>query len=224
MTPTNPLDPPLHGYRGVATPPPVMTRPAGLTVTVSRQAGSRGGTIAEAVGQRLGWQVFTQEMLDFLALDPAGHAELSADLPATARLWAAGAAAQFVAGRSPSAEVAAVARLVFTLAARGQSVLVGRGAGFLLPAESTVAVRVVAPTPRRVKYLAQRFRLTEPEAVAEVDARDRRRAAFLAELVDRDVADPVGYDLTLNSDRLGVDRCAELIVQTVRTKQPDGES
>jgi hypothetical protein len=213
-------DPPLHGYRGIATPPPVAVRPAGPAVAVSRQAGSRGGTIAEAVGGRLGWQVFTQEMIDYLALDPARHAELTADLPGTARLWATGAWEQFAAGRGMSPEVAAVAKLLFTLAARGNVVLVGRGAGFLLPAASTVSVRVVAPGPRRVKYLADQFRLTEPDAANEMVARDRRRAAFLAELVDRDIADPAGYDLTLNSDRLGVDRCADLIVGAVRAKAP----
>jgi cytidylate kinase len=213
--------PPLHGYRGTPTPPPRAIRPAGVSVAISRQAGSRGATLAEAVGRRLGFAAYTQEQLDFLALDPAGHAELTTDLPESARLWALASAERVVRDRKPPADAAAVVRVVFALAARGGVVLVGRAAGFLLPAEFTVSVRVVAPVGRRVKYLAERFRLTDVEAAEEVAARDRRRAAFLGELLDRDVADPAGYDLVVNTDRLGVDVSAELIAAAVRAKTPD---
>ena len=105
------------------------------------------------------------------------------------------------------------------LAARGEAVLVGRGAGFVLPTATTVHVRVVAPVGQRVAYLSQWMRLTEPEAAAEVRARDRKRAEFLAALADGDPNDPTAYDLLLNSDRLGVEACAELISQAVRAKQ-----
>ena len=70
-------------------------------------------------------------------------------------------------------------RVLLAVAARGDAVIVGRGAGFLLPAESTVHVRVIAPFERRVAYFAQSLRLSREEAAAEVRARDERRAEFL---------------------------------------------
>ena len=70
-------------------------------------------------------------------------------------------------------------RVLLAVAARGDAVIVGRGAGFLLPAESTVHVRVIAPLERRVAYFAQSLRLSREEAAAEVRARDERRAEFL---------------------------------------------
>ena len=217
--------PPLHGFRGVATPPPTARRPRGLTVAVSREAGSRGGTIAAAVGRRLGWQVYDQEMLDFLARDEGARAELASEVPDPARQWAAAELVELVRARGLAAgsDLAAVAELVLTLAAKGEAVLVGRGAGFLLPAESTVHVRVVAPFEQRVAYMGQWLRLTEAEAAAEVRSRDRKRTELLAALAGRDVADPCGYDLVLNSARLGVDACAELIALAVRSKQLPAE-
>ena len=217
--------PPLHGFRGTATPPPTARRPRGLTVAVSREAGSRGGTIAAAVGRRLGWQVYDQEMLDFLARDEAARAELEADVPDPARQWAAAELVGFVHARglTPGSDLAAVARLVLALAAKGEAILVGRGAGFLLPADSTVHVRVVAPFEQRVAYMGQWLRLTEPEAAAEVRSRDRKRTELLAALAGRDVNDPAAYDLVLNSARLGVDACAELVALAVRSKQLPSE-
>src|SRR5581483_12010496 len=194
--------PPLHGYRGAPTPPPAVLRPRGLTVAVSREAGARGGTVAAAVRRTLGWQVYDHQLLDFLARDEAARGALLADVPAAAR-----------------SDAVAVAQFVLTLAARGEAVLVGRGAGFLLPPATTVHVRVVAPVGERVAYLGQWLRLTEAEAAAEVRRRDRKRAEFLAALTDRDPDDPTCYDLVVNSGRLGLEASAELIAQAVRAKQ-----
>ncbi len=219
--PSETAEPPRHGYRGAPTPPPAILRPRGLTVAISREAGARGGTIAAAVGRRLGWQVFTQEMLDFLARDEAARTELMADVPASARLWADAETSRLTRARdlAPGSDAAAVARFILTLAARGDAVIVGRGAGFLLPAATTVHVRVVAPLETRVAYLSQWSRMTEPEAAAEVRARDRRRAEFLAALTDRDPNDPTAYDLLLNSGRVGPEACADMVAQAVRAKQ-----
>ena len=220
--------PPLHGYRGAMTPPPPAQRPRGFTVAISREAGSRGGTIAAAVGHILGWQVFTQEMLDFLAHDESARSEVLEDLPPASREWAELELTRATRGRelASRSDAVAVARLVFALAARGEVVVVGRGAGFLLPPESTVHVRVVAPLSQRVAYMGQWLRLTESESAAEVTRRDRKRNELLATLSNRDVADPTAYDLVVNAGRLGIAACAELIAQAVRAKQlpADGPS
>jgi hypothetical protein len=222
MTPAADAGPPLHGYRGTPTPPPLVSRPLGVTVAVSREAGSRGGSIAASVGRRLGWQVYTQEMLDFLVQDDAARAEVLAEVPEAARLWAelefGRLAAEWKVPKGSGTE--AIARLVLALAARGNTVLVGRGAGFVLPRPTTVHVRIVAPVAQRVAYMSQWLRLTEDEAAAEVRSRDRRRAEFLAALTERDVTDPAGYDAVLNSALLGIETAAELIATVARIRQP----
>lgn len=64
---------PLHGYRGDA-PDEGAAQPRGLTVALSREAGARGTTIAHKLGDILGWQVFDQEMIDYLIVNDAGRA------------------------------------------------------------------------------------------------------------------------------------------------------
>lgn len=213
-------EPPLHGFRGELTPPP-LTRPQGLTVAVSRETGARGGGIATLVAERLGWQMVNQEMMGYLTQNESAREELLTDLSTAGREWANRQVDRLVAERQVvGPEAVELIRLVFLVAARGEVVLVGRGAGILLPTETTVNVRVVAPLEQRVAYLGQWLRLTAAEAADEVEARDRVRSAMHQALANRDPSDLSQYDLVLNSGRLGDAVAAELIVQAVRAKQP----
>jgi hypothetical protein len=209
--------PPLHGYRGAVTPPPVGEHPRGLTVAVSREAGARGGSIARRVGRLLGWPVYDQDALALLARDESARRELLADVPAPAATWADRRSAA-VAGTVGAADTSELVKVLFALAARGEVVIIGRGAGVLLPGESTLNVRVIAPHAERVAYMAQWLRMTTEEAAAELAARDRVRAALHAALTGKPASDPTQYDLILNSGRLGEVGSAELIVQAVKAK------
>lgn len=212
--------PPMHGYRGVPTPPP-LAHPRGLSVAISREAGARGGTIARKVGELVGWQVFDQDSLDYLLQNDTAREQLLAEVPAAARAWADAHFARLQRNQklATDADTTGMIKLLLAVAARGDAVIVGRGAGFLLPPESTVHVRVIAPFERRVAYFAQWLRLTKEEAAAEVRARDERRAQFLMTTLGRNPADATGYDMIVNADRLGVEGTAQFIGWAIRTKQ-----
>jgi cytidylate kinase len=216
--------PPLHGFRGLDVPS-IMVKPRGMTIAITREAGARGGSIARRVARALGWQVFNQDMLDYLNRDSIAREELIADLPPGATAWANEQLDKLSATYriSPDSDTANVMRLMLTVAARGDAVLVGRGAGFILPADSTVHVRIVAPIDQRISYMAQWLRLTREEATEEVKARDGRRAAFLSHLFPQDSSDIYRYDLVLNSTRLGEEASTEIILRAVAAKQPSSE-
>src|SRR5262249_35579105 len=112
----------------------------------------------------------------------------------------------------------AMARMMLALGATGEVVLVGRGAGYLLPREATLHVRIIAPLEDRVAYMSQWLRLTVDEAAEQVRLRDSRRADFLSTHFHRQPADIYQYDLLLNSSLLGEELCAELIAQAARGK------
>src|SRR4051812_43418150 len=84
------MEPPLHGNQGDREPLPELEAPLGLTVAISREAGARGGSIARRVGKKLGWQVYTQELLEFLGNNEAARSHVLADVPAAAASWADG--------------------------------------------------------------------------------------------------------------------------------------
>ena len=111
-----------------------------------------------------------------------------------------------------------LARIILALGAQGEVVIIGRGAGCILPAESTLNVRIVAPLNDRIAYMSQWLRLTEKEAAEEVRLRDSRRAEFIPTHFHRQPGDIYQYDLILNSTLLGEDLVAELIARAARAK------
>jgi cytidylate kinase len=214
---TGPMQPgPLHGYRGENVPEVAGRWPASLTIALSREAGARGGSIARRVGRKLGWQVVDQELLEFLTQDEHAFQEV----PDAARQWADERLDQLLRARVLTNEpgVVALARAVLMLGSQGEVVLIGRGAGYLLPPATTLHVRIIAPESDRVAYMTQLLRLPSDEAAEEVRRRDAKRAEFLTAQLGCSTDDPYPYDFVLNSSRLGEEASAELIAQAARGK------
>ncbi len=213
---------PRHGYQGDrASPPPRPPIPGGLTIAISREAGARGGTIGRRVGRKLGWQVYDQELLEHLIQDSNVQQGLVESLTDQAAGWVQQQLRDLIeAGQlDPNPPVVSLARLGLTLGAQGQVVLIGRGAGFLLPRASTLHVRLVAPLEDRVAYMSQCLRLTLEEAGQRVRLRDARRVEYLATHLHRQPGDLYGYDLVLNTSSLGEDLCAELVIHAARARE-----
>jgi cytidylate kinase len=215
-----PGETPLHGYRGAGEEEATPHVPAGLTIALSREAGARGASIARRAGEKLGWEVYSQEMLEYGTQNAALHQDLVDKLSPESSAWADRLLKQFLdqpnASHNPS--IVALARLMLALAAQGNVILLGRGAGFLLPRRTTLHVRMVAPISDRIAYMSQWLRLTEEEATEQVHKRDRRRAEFLATHFYRKPNDVHIYDMILNTSMFGEDRSADLIAAAAKAK------
>lgn len=212
---------PRHGFQGNrAPPPPPSGIPAGLTIAVSREAGARGGTIGRRAARKLAWQVYDQEVLEYVAQEGPFRRDFEDPLSPAAADWAEERLQELLRAErvSQHPSIVNLARVILALGAQGGVVLIGRGAGCLLPPATTLHVRVVAPLGERIAYLAQRERLSVEEASDRVQLRDHRRAEFLTAHFHRQPGDIYQYDLLLNSSLLGEDLCAELVAQAARAK------
>src|SRR5438552_3853857 len=88
-TPTDqPGQSPLHGDRGGRLLSPSRPRvPRSLTIAISREAGARGASIAQRVGARLGWQVYTQELLEYSLQNELMRQDILDSLTPEAAAW-----------------------------------------------------------------------------------------------------------------------------------------
>src|SRR5437016_9545270 len=144
---------PRHGFQGNRAPlPETPLIPAALTVAISREAGSRGGSIARRAGRKLDWQVYNQELLEYIAQESAFRQSLLDNLPPAAAPWLQERLEQLRREYElgPDSAVLEMCRIILGLGAQGNVVLLGRGAGNVLPAESTLSVRIMAPRQDRV--------------------------------------------------------------------------
>jgi hypothetical protein len=214
-------DSPRHGFQGdrAARAGPALV-PASLTIAISREAGSRGGSIAQRAAAKLGWQVYRQETLEYIAQEGTFRQDLADHLTQPAKHWVEENLDRLLReqnlSRHPS--VLELARIVLALGASGEVILIGRGAGCILPARSTLHARVMAPLADRIGYMAQWLRLTVEEAAEQVRLRDERRAQFVDTHFHRRPGDVYQYDLVLNTSLLGEELGADLIVQAARAK------
>jgi cytidylate kinase len=216
---TDSSESPLHGYRG-DRPRDLPFLPGGLTIALSREAGSRGTSIAKRAAEKLGWQLYTQDVLEYLAQAGNGQQELGQNLTPAMTHWVEEEMERLHGqlGNAWPPALYEMAGILFTLAAAGEVLLIGRGAGCILPAHSTLHVRVIATFQDRVAYIAQWLRLAPEEAAEQVRLRDARRADYLRSHFQRDIADVYQYDLLLNSSLLGEDLSAELLAEAARAK------
>jgi cytidylate kinase len=216
-----PRESPRHGFQGDrGAPPAPRSGPSALTIALSREAGGRGGSIARRVGRKLGWQVYDQELLEYMAQEAIVSQGVLDEPPQTPADWPEARLRQLLHDRALNEHptIVNLARVILALGAQGQAVLIGRGAGYILPRETTLNVRIVAPLHERIAYMGQWLRLTVEEATERVRLRDERRIGFVTANFHRDPNDVHAYDVILNSSLLGEDVCAELIAQAARAR------
>jgi cytidylate kinase len=183
-------------------------------IAISREAGALGHTVAAEVGHRLGWPVYDREILEKIGEDmrrPTRHLQAVDERPGSwLEDFLAGMTSQYSV--SPDRYLKYLVGAVRGLGEIGQCVIVGRGANFILPAETTLRVRLVASAEDRARVMAQRLHLGLREAAAWAERTERQRGEFVRRAFRHDVTDPHHYDLVLNMSRLAVDEAAEVIV------------
>jgi cytidylate kinase len=97
-------------------------------------------------------------------------------------------------------------------------VVIGRGAQFILAKDAALRVRVVCPYEQRVAGYAEREGVNEAEAERTLERVERERQTFIQRHYDRDVGDPVHYDIVVNTESMPPDQAADVLVAAYRSK------
>lgn len=115
------------------------------------------------------------------------------------------------------------AKIIKELAKQQSCIIIGKCANHLLrDYENTVSVYIEAPRAFCVKNVIERLGVTEEEAHRMIYQTDRYRADYYKYYTGGETwTNPVLYDMTLNSDRMGMDKCTELIIQYLKIKLGD---
>src|SRR5205823_6542575 len=184
-------------------------------ICISREAGAGGGAIARLVGQRLGWKVYDNELIEAIAhrmgvpLDEVRTLDELA--PSVVQDWLLPLREEYYAPQE--AYLDHLAKLIEAIGRAGESILVGRGAGYMLPRGTTLSIRVVAPLKVRAQRLAERMGVSVRTARRAARDLDRRRVQFDRTMHRANSNDPHNYDLVLDSHRLGLEIAADIPVR-----------
>ena len=197
----------------------------GPWLTVSRQVGAGGTALAERIAHTLGWQVFHREVVDAIAKNEGMRERILSQLDERA----VGALGDWLAhmlvpeSLTRGAYLREMMQVLWTVARKGRSVLLGRGANWLLDPAYGLRVRLVAPADTRVRAVAETRDLSLERAERAVREDDAQKARFVRQVYDRDIEDPLGYDLILNTGGIDLDTAFHLVRTALRDKLGAGE-
>ncbi len=199
-------------------------------ITISRQTGAGGHSLAEALLDRMreshsslfeGWQILDQKLCEKVLDDPQMKVSLESLLTEKFVKDMEDYLSQIFAGRSPQIAVFhKIAGIVRTFASIGKVIIVGR-AGSLLTRDLPLGVhaRIVASKESRVATMMRQFHLSKAEAEAQVREQDRSRANLVKTYFNgKDIDDPLLYDMVWNGDSVPIPAIASFLLQLVEQK------
>ena len=182
-------------------------------ITISREPGSGGRIVAQRIAERLGMDLFHQEILHEMAKSTRASARLLATLDEKAlsvlQDWIS-----TLVNRShlwPDQYLKHLMNVIGSIGKHGRAVMVGRGANFILPPDGRFRVRIVAPLETRVQNVAREFGVTPDEAKRRVLRTDSDRRAFVRKYFHADITAPVNYDIVINTGTVSIDGAVEAI-------------
>jgi cytidylate kinase len=197
------------------------------TITIEREYGAGGGVIARKLARRLGWKLWDQELTCEIArvakVDQSVVERMDERCDSMfyrlMKVFMRGSMEQSLPVRQmghfdADSMVEFMRRVISGAASEGNSVIVGRGAPFLLRERpDTFHVFVYAPHEEKVRRLVEAGK-TEDEAVDEIDSVDRQRVIFVKRYFGMDWPTRELYHMMINS-KVGDDVVIDSILSEV---------
>ena len=198
---------------------------ASKIITISRQFGSGGRTIGREVANRLGIPFYDKELVDQIALEsgfaPDFIEENGEHSPGRSRL-AYAFCNQGVPGVMNGMSTAdflwtVQCSVIQQLAQQGPCVIVGRNADYILKDRTDcLDVFIHADMDHRCDRIVRLYGESEKSPEARLNEKDKRRAINYQHYTGRTWGQVSNYDLCLDSGKLGIDACVELIVSLTK--------
>jgi cytidylate kinase len=186
-------------------------------ITISSQPGSGGRVIARQLADRLLIDLFDRDIVKEIA----ESAHISRTVIETMEKKRFSGVQDFISSLVndrylwPGVYLEHLMKVVAVIASHGNAVIVGRGANFLIPPEERFSIRVIAPVDIRVTNVTKTFGVTREEAKRRVINRENKRAAFIRQSFNADVANPDNYDLVINTSRGDIDAAVSAVIGLV---------
>jgi cytidylate kinase len=111
----------------------------------------------------------------------------------------------------------ATQEILTKLASRPGVILLGRGSQVIFKdRKDALHMRLVAPLPLRIQRTAQLLSISAKEAAKNVTELDKSRASYLRDFYSADVDDAKLYHLTINTGLFDYDKTCEIIKHAMR--------
>ncbi len=216
--------------RHVPKKPARPRKKAGPVVTISREYGCQGKTIANRLAERLEnemaekkeWKVISKEILDSaaqsLGLEPD---KISYVFNFEKRGIIDDIIAAFTDKyyKSDRKIRNTLRDVIYSFGEEGHAIILGRcGATITRDISNSLHIRLIAPEEFRVDRISKRLDMSKKEAEKEVKEMDQNRAELRNSFAGRNI-DDVDYDLIFNVSSIDDEQVVEMIMHGMKVKQ-----
>jgi len=189
-----------------------------FTITISRQAGAGGSEIARLLAQKTKMDLMAGQIIQHVAESSKMSTKVIETLDekamTTMESWIN---SMFVSRHLwPSDYLKHLTSVIATIGKHGNAIIVGRGAGYILPPETTFRVKIIAPLEYRIQSMMRIRNLSRPDAQSYIEKRDADRIAFVKKYFQADAMDPLNYDLVINTEKVGIEGAVDTILIAFR--------
>ena len=204
-----------------------------IVITIARQYGSGGRTIAQMLSERLGIHYYDKELLKLASEDSGINEDLfrNADehVKTTQLFKIAHSVYKGELIPPESDDFTSMenlfnyqAKVIQDLAEKESCVIVGRCADYVLKENpNVVSVFIHADKKFCLERALERNSMTEKEMQKYIEKTDRFRGDFYRYHTGNEWADARNYDLCLNSGKLGFQKCVEEIKSYIKIRFND---
>lgn len=194
--------------------------------TIGREFGSGGQYVGEKLAERLGIKFYDKELLQQASKDSGFCEEIFEnhdERPTNSFLYSLVMDTYSVNGYSTASFLdmplnhkvfLAQFETIKKIAEQESCVIVGRCADYALADHpDCINVFIKADMNSRIKLVSKRANITEAKAKEMIQKQDKQRASYYNYYTSKKWGDSKSYDLCLDSGKLGLDGCVEMILK-----------
>lgn len=200
-------------------------------ITISREFGSGGRSVGKRVAELLDVPYYDKKLVEQVAVETGFDEKFIEQEGEYASPWQSllsyaftggGGSRQHMNGLSTADFLWVIqCRVILDLAEKGPCVIVGRCADYILrDREDVLNVFIHAPIPYRADRVVRLYGESDQSPEKRLEEKDRRRRAYYKHYANRDWGMGQNYHLSLDSSLVGVERCAQLILDVARNPEP----
>ena len=193
-------------------------------ITISREFGSGGRTVGRMIAERLGIPFYDKELVDQVALESGfapNFVEEHGEHSPGKSLFSYAFIPQGVPGVMNGLSTADFlwniqCSVILQLAEKGPCVIVGRNADYILKDRpDCLHAYIHADMDFRADRIVRLYGESEKSPQARLQEKDKRRRVNYQHYTGRAWGQAQNYDVCLDSGRLGVEQCADIIISMV---------
>lgn len=200
-------------------------------ITISREFGSGGRSVGHRVAELMGVPYYDKELVKQVAVETGFDEKFIEQEGEYASPWQSLLSYAFAGGNGARQHMNGLStadflwviqcRVILDLAEKGPCVLVGRCADYILrDREDVLNVFIHAPISFRADRVVRLYGESDVSPEKRLEEKDKRRRAYYKHYADREWGMSQNYHLSLDSSLVGMERCAQLILDVARN--PEG--